>query len=115
MSRDVRLKPCPFCGGEAKFTDSDKGRYPHKVVCCKCHTKAGGSAYRNNLYNAKVWNTRHHNLSPDTSELLALTEKLKYILDMYAYSVPTDSELGGPYCDKVKREAVEIIAKAKGD
>ena len=60
------LKPCPFCGGEAKFVESRDSVIPGKlevvawnVQCSKC----GASTLPNNYYGDKKeaanrWNTR---------------------------------------------------------
>lgn len=36
---DAALKPCPFCGGEAKLTDPDARIY-FWVECSECHAKS---------------------------------------------------------------------------
>lgn len=63
---DIKLKPCPFCGGEAyinyeTMTDEHK-IYWAQVLCKKCHCRSAGnwsdryaSAERKEV---KAWNTR---------------------------------------------------------
>lgn len=65
---DVKLKPCPFCGGKAslKFEDGKFGWPPdlNYVKCVECGAR--GSVYysdlRDELYKAKLaiaaWNRR---------------------------------------------------------
>lgn len=58
MSNKAELKPCPFCGGEAKTSTSfsDHGTVS-AIVCHKC-----GAAIRRPFDNksavTKLWNTR---------------------------------------------------------
>jgi hypothetical protein len=60
----IQLKPCPFCHGRADFVMLRRERYCHVVQCTKCEAVAGGSAFKNDEYNARIWNTRHdENLS----------------------------------------------------
>lgn len=49
------LKPCPFCGGEAKQDAgfADEGPY---IVCPQC--EAGGPARKTHALAAKAWNRR---------------------------------------------------------
>lgn len=53
----TKLKPCPFCGGSANFVE-EGNFYSAKVKCSRCGATAGGSAFKNDEYNAKVWNSR---------------------------------------------------------
>ena len=47
------LKPCPFCGGEAKCIEF-YGLY--HVICCDCHIAGQDCSTRENAVSA--WNTR---------------------------------------------------------
>lgn len=58
---DEKMKPCPFCGGEAEIM---KMGYPHWIYCLKCGarvhgrvtgTKAGEKA------SIEAWNMRAEN------------------------------------------------------
>ena len=40
--RMTKLKPCPFCGGEAKLEDMG---FPHHVYCTRCGAKVTGIGY----------------------------------------------------------------------
>lgn len=52
-----KLKPCPFCGGDASFRFVARP-YPFKVQCDDCGATAGGSAFKNDHFNAYCWNLR---------------------------------------------------------
>lgn len=56
--KEIKLKPCPFCGGRAEFVTLDRYLYRHVVQCTKCEAITGGSAYENDEYNAGIWNKR---------------------------------------------------------
>ena len=53
-----QLKPCPFCGGEAEYTDlslfSDYDR--HKIACLDCLAEIEDRTSGNVIVQ---WNTRH--------------------------------------------------------
>lgn len=59
---EIKLLPCPFCGGEAKFITGSPFIWEHAVACGECGTATrmiGGvipSMARNRV--AQVWNTR---------------------------------------------------------
>lgn len=56
-----RLKPCPFCGGEAEFEHSyreDGHRYPRdfwhvRIVCAKCFHETEWEEYGKMVEDAK--------------------------------------------------------------
>ena len=50
-----KLKPCPFCGGEAKFFE-DKGYQIYSVTCTECD--AGTNAYGIEQDAIDAWNSR---------------------------------------------------------
>lgn len=58
IAEELILLPCPFCGGKAEFWIERGGLYWYRVKCCHCDALAGGSAFKNDEYNAKIWNTR---------------------------------------------------------
>lgn len=49
-----KLKPCPFCGGEAKIM---KMGYPHYIYCLKCGAKVHGGT-TSEKDSIKAWNRR---------------------------------------------------------
>lgn len=49
-----QLKPCPFCGGEAKIM---KMGYPHWVYCLQCGAKVHGGT-TSEKDSIKAWNRR---------------------------------------------------------
>lgn len=50
-----KLKPCPFCGGEAKFFE-DKDYQIYSVTCTECD--AGTNAYGIEQDAIDAWNSR---------------------------------------------------------
>lgn len=55
---DIKLLPCPFCGGEAKYMEIRQEFFISKFVTC---TKCGIETKRNHpnkKYAVKQWNTR---------------------------------------------------------
>ena len=51
------LKPCPFCGSEARRYNGNHDM--HGVVCKKCNAKVYG--YANQASATKAWNRRAEN------------------------------------------------------
>ena len=53
-----KLKPCPFCGGEAKLIDPyvSTNRWAYFIECQNC--KATKGYYQNKKVAINAWNTR---------------------------------------------------------
>lgn len=84
---DIKLKPCPFCGGEAEITSfpnqtgktgftghtgktGDRQIHGYYVRCIQCSAQVPADA--NGYAWAQLWNTRH----ADTRSARAIIEKL---------------------------------------
>ena len=52
----AELKPCPFCGGEAKAVQK-KGCVYWTVICTRCPCELGAPWF-NKYYAEHRWNTR---------------------------------------------------------
>ena len=50
---EIKLKPCPFCGGEAKILNVDD-RYTVKCRSCFC----GTGIYKDSGRASEAWNRR---------------------------------------------------------
>ena len=74
----IKLKPCPFCGGEAIILTEDYFYFSstYKVVCLKCHSQ---SYYRHETREAaaKAWNTRYEPPTPGGAIVPAGNERLR--------------------------------------
>jgi len=78
------LKPCPFCGGDAKIFDMGCDYF---VVCCERDTCLGNVSAGEGFYcdsinipnGIEVWNTRHLSQTSELSD-----EEIKKILEDYA-------------------------------
>lgn len=57
MMKEIELKPCPFCGGEARKYKGALDLYG--IVCKKCGAKIYGRA--NKASATRAWNRRTDN------------------------------------------------------
>ncbi len=55
--KEQTLELCAHCGGEGELIIGF-GLYKYHVCCKICEARAGGTAYKNDEYNIKAWNTR---------------------------------------------------------
>lgn len=66
MSKEIDLKPCPFCGGAGKIKGLNSTAI--YVRCCLCGCRTGS---RRDIRKAiEVWNTRATPI-PDTPEMVS--------------------------------------------
>lgn len=57
LEDEEELKPCPFCGAEARIVDLDDDQYMYYQVCCtKCKCKMDAHIGKHNAIAA--WNRR---------------------------------------------------------
>lgn len=77
--KDKKLKPCPFCGGEAEFGVMPRGHdiMLMYVVCAKCRAKGEPFNYdywldwqklERQEKAIKAWNTRTNKIPVDNGE-----------------------------------------------
>lgn len=87
-----KLKPCPFCGGEAKLSFKDvefygmncygdkKIKYRVQVICNKCHSR-GKPVKTDWLINPRPWNSLWANCksrhNPATDIVIKQTEMVR--------------------------------------
>ena len=55
----AELKPCPFCGGEAKLAEGELGQWI--VRCTKCPCDVGRYWFSRKADAKKAWNRRADN------------------------------------------------------
>ena len=59
MGSDIKLKPCPFCGGEVMlYTNHYLGSMFHYVACYKCDATVETVHHKDKEFVIKTWNTR---------------------------------------------------------
>lgn len=85
---EIKLKTCPFCGGEAKFRTTNSFTPSIWVYCSKCNAKS--NAFDNSLYYcaaekaAENWNSRleGNNVIPiDAEPVISCKEIVKHETD----------------------------------
>lgn len=52
----MKLKPCPFCGGNAELWDTEDVQYPYQIVCMSCFCGTDEKTYKESAIEA--WNRR---------------------------------------------------------
>ena len=56
---EIKLLPCPFCGGEAKLEiNREMGGTQYQVLCTKCPTTVGRYWFWKKEDAINLWNTR---------------------------------------------------------
>ena len=56
QAKQLRLRPCPHCGGEAKLRDTEHGDRLFYAECSDCGAR--GSSDKDWIYAAMRWNKR---------------------------------------------------------
>lgn len=68
MSIRPRIKPCPFCGGEAILDETNENEV--FVGCCNCYALTGLYCYKQDAIDA--WNRRiEPTFTPDEIDVIA--------------------------------------------
>lgn len=63
---EPKLKPCPFCGGEAAMWKHEQVSYTEYRACClKCHVTQAGMYYFSEKEAIESWNRRADNEQRD--------------------------------------------------
>ena len=89
----IELKPCPFCGGEAKVEMDESWYWEYAVSCTKCFATI-------NLYfaaeeeAAEAWNKRASELPKKSKPEVDLTGKC----GSCRYGVPAENVFGNSKC-----------------
>ena len=95
MTEEIKLKPCPFCGGEAEIIDDAMGTISR---CRRCGAENGNGVYGEGGYKlaAKDWNSRQ--IEDDLNEQIGRFKK---------YAEALENEI------KELREALTFYAKGE--
>ena len=87
---EIKLLPCPFCGGEAKWATEHK----HWIICKRCQSES--DYYENSDDALKAWNTRK-----PMEEIVERLEESGFGNDAFLKWVPLD-------------KAIEIVKEVGG-
>ncbi len=71
---EVKLKPCPFCGGEAILRQLGRTKLTCVVECQRCKATTGFTENPN--FAVKAWNTRHEPPTPGGAIVPAGNDRL---------------------------------------
>lgn len=96
------LKPCPFCGGEAKLEDLG---FPHHVYCTNCGARVTGCRFGEDGEEdaIKIWNMRKKS-ERDEAEI-KLKEIHKFLNKHHEYAIKAEwNSEGFINLELVKRE-----------
>lgn len=107
----MKLKPCPFCGGEAEFIQEDiAGLYAVNCKECKCRTpfqfNFGEGSEKKAL---KVWNRRE--------PIDKIVKQLEELQERHPYKVVGDYDTYSQYnqaWESCSDQAIEIVKKGGG-
>lgn len=94
MSNDIKLKPCPFCGGMNLYYAEERF---YAVECADCGGKMVG-AYRTKEEAAEAWNTRKG--EPFTKD------EADWILNLLVSEYTSD-----PQCESIIAKCERILAR----
>lgn len=95
MKKEIKLKPCPFCGGEAEIIDDAMGTIS-RCRCCGAENGNGVYGAEGHKLAVKDWNAR------------PIEDKLNEQIGRFKkYSAALEQEV------KTLREALEKYAKGK--
>jgi hypothetical protein len=100
---NIKLKPCPFCGGKCDIERIGTSRVSMQYQCgeCGCSLETGETW----LDDDCRWNTRHNDtLTAKVAELEALVLKIRNIAG-------AQSEQGACWDDEIALEHSEAITK----
>jgi len=103
MSSEVALLPCPFCGGEATYTGTNRwrGGLPLRLVTCReC-----GSCGRDDL-----WNHRQQAEARATSVVVKAAFEQGFGSGVGAMEAETGASISGAVEDQVMSEAWDAYA-----
>ena len=106
---EVKLKPCPFCGGEAEFVNT--WNCLCHVICRSCGAEIWGIKKHPNDFRTRdeviaAWNNR----AIDRDELLDIAEDLDC-----GWAQFNDGTIACEDVDKFEREMATRIRKAVGE
>ena len=117
MTDDIKLLPCPFCGGcdlELQQMEADNGETNY-VVCNNCLANGGyypGDKNTSPHEAAGFWNIRPP-LDAAAPELLAALETIQFWLAQGNFSALPIGAIRD--MQQAKNQAVAAIAKTKGE
>ncbi len=107
---DEKLKPCPFCGGDAYFDKDDESGWQW-IECGRCHV---ATSQRASLMEdckpllAEAWNSRT-TIDPDAIRAEARAEACGIIGELMSYDC---FEAYPPYVRGRVEEFIEVVGRA---
>lgn len=102
------LKKCPFCGGEARWWDTEDEKYPYQIYCTHCYCGTDKMAHEE--YAIERWNTRK-----PSEEVVARLEELRMRAVENDCSIAEAWECYSYYCETCYMDkAIEIVKERMG-